>query len=62
MAMMAGVVKPTEGTVSIGGHLLIEGVVRSVQKNRISYMPQYEPLKAEMTVQEHLFFYAALRG
>eukprot|EP00116_Pleurobrachia_bachei_P008177 sb/3468439/ len=62
MAMMAGIVKPTEGTVSIGGRLLIEGVVRSVQKSRISYMPQYEPLKAEMTVQEHLFFYAALRG
>ncbi|XP_063687422.1 ATP-binding cassette sub-family A member 2-like [Bolinopsis microptera] len=62
LAMVAGYIRPTEGEITVCGiNLNSNKRVRSAQK-LISYMPQNEPLQEDLTVAEHLTYFATLRG
>ena len=60
LALMAGYISPSHGTITVSGVPLAQQL-RAVQQN-INYLPQNEPLFDEMTVREHLVYYATLRG
>ena len=60
MRMLAGIMPPDSGTISVAGCDVLadpEGV-----KNRISYMPQRFGLYEDLTVDENIRFYADLFG
>lgn len=53
-------VVPTEGELSIAGHDVKQNFEDS--RKLIGYCPQYNSLFDLMTVEEHLWFYARLKG
>ncbi len=60
LRILAGVTRPTTGTVSIGG---IDGALASVQlRGKLGYLPESAPLYPELRVAEHLLFRAAQKG
>jgi ABC-2 type transport system ATP-binding protein len=58
MRMLAGVLRPDEGTISIEGVDVVADPERA--KGLISYMPQRFGLYDDLTVRENIFFYAEL--
>ena len=60
MNIMTGCLAPTEGSVTIDGHDILEEP--ETAKRLIGYLPEQPPLYPEMTVQEYLNFVAELKG
>ncbi|MBS0393045.1 MAG: ABC transporter ATP-binding protein [Proteobacteria bacterium] len=60
MRLMAGLLRPTAGTISVGGLHPIADADRL--RAQLGYMPQKFGLYEDLTVQENLDLYADLRG
>ena len=60
MRMITGFIPPSEGTVTIGGHDMVENPIPA--KRLIGYLPENAPSYADMTVGGFLNFAAELRG
>lgn len=60
MRMITGFIPPTEGTVVIGGHDILNDPIEA--KKLIGYLPENAPAYADMTVYGFLNFVAELRG
>jgi len=60
MRMITGYFPPTGGTVSVGGHDVVEAPLEA--KRLIGYLPEAAPSYPDMTVQGFLSFAAELRG
>jgi len=59
MAMLAGVLAPDQGTISINGDDLLLAPLEA--KARLGYLPEIPPLYPEMRVGDYLHFCARLR-
>jgi ABC-2 type transport system ATP-binding protein len=59
LRILAGVLGPTSGTVSVAGHDLVQSSLEA--RERIGYMPEAVPLYPEMRVLEYLRFRAELK-
>lgn len=57
---VAGIIRPTQGTVRICGHDVIDDPVEA--KKHLAYVPDEPRLYDELTVLEHLRFHAAVYG
>ena len=51
---------PTQGQISIAGHNVLEEF--SEARKLIGYCPQHDAIFDLMTVEEHLWFYAKIKG
>jgi ABC-2 type transport system ATP-binding protein len=60
MRMITGYIPPTSGTITIGGHDMLEDPLPA--KRLIGYLPENAPGYADMTVHGFLSFAAELRG
>ena len=60
MKMLTGYLEPTEGTILIDGRDI--GREREAVQQIIGYLPENDPLYAEMTVIDYLDYAAALHG
>lgn len=60
MRMITGFIPPSAGTVSVGGHDVIEDPIAA--KKLIGYLPENAPAYTDMTVCGFLNFAAELRG
>jgi ABC-2 type transport system ATP-binding protein len=60
MRLLTGYMPPTAGSISVGGHDLLEQPLQA--KRLIGYLPENPPLYPEMTVREYLCFAVALHG
>jgi len=60
MRMITGFIPPTSGTVTIGGHDLLENPIAA--KKLMGYLPENAPAYTDMTVYGFLDFAAAIRG
>ena len=60
MRMVTGFIPPTSGTITVGGHDVLQDAIAA--KRLIGYLPENAPGYAEMTVQGFLSFAAELRG
>jgi ABC-2 type transport system ATP-binding protein len=60
MRMITGFIPPTAGTVTVGGHDMVEDPIPA--KKLIGYLPENAPSYTDMTVYGFLAFCAELRG
>jgi ABC-2 type transport system ATP-binding protein len=60
LRMIAGVLPPTSGSVSIDGKTYEDNEVEL--KQRIGYLPENNPLYEDLSVEEHLQFWGKLKG
>lgn len=60
MRMVTGFIPPTAGTVSVGGHDIVDHPIPA--KQLIGYLPENAPAYTDMTVFGFLAFAAELRG
>ena len=60
LRILAGILAPTEGTLSIGGCDAVTNPVN--MRRRIAYLPERPSLPPEMSVRAFLSFRAALKG
>ncbi len=60
MRMITGFTPPTSGTVTIGGHDIVDSPIAA--KRLLGYLPESAPSYADMTVTGFLNFIAELRG
>ncbi|MBI5386595.1 MAG: ATP-binding cassette domain-containing protein [Verrucomicrobia bacterium] len=60
MRMITGFIPPTAGTISVGGHDMVEDPIPA--KRLIGYLPENAPAYTDMTVLQFLGFAAELRG
>jgi len=60
MRMITGFIPPTEGTVTINGHDIVNDPIAA--KKLIGYLPENAPAYTDMTVYSFLKFAAELRG
>jgi len=60
MRILTGYMPPTEGSVRVGGHDVVQDSLE-VRRN-IGYLPESAPLYREMSVYDYLDFAAAIRG
>jgi ABC-2 type transport system ATP-binding protein len=60
MAMIAGVLAPSAGSIRVSGHDLLTAPLAA--KASLGYLPETPPLFAELTVDEYLGHCARLRG
>jgi ABC-2 type transport system ATP-binding protein len=60
MRMVTGFIPPTEGSISIGGHDMVEDPIPA--KRLIGYLPENAPSYTDMSVQAFLEFSGELRG
>lgn len=60
MRMITGFIPPSEGTVAVGGHDMIDSPIPA--KRLIGYLPENAPAYNDMTVHQFLSFTAELRG
>ncbi len=60
MRMITGFIPPSEGTVSVGGHDIVDDPIAA--KRLIGYLPENAPAYTDMTVEGFLGFIAELRG
>ncbi len=58
--MLTGIYSPTSGNAWVSGESILNNVVK-VQES-IGYCPQFDVLWAELTVEEHLYFYSKLKN
>ncbi len=59
LRMMAGVLPPTKGEIELDGKNFND---HPDIKTRIGYLPEDNPLYEELTVEEHLHFWAQMKG
>ncbi len=59
MRILAGILAPTEGSVSVAGLDMIANPVEA--RSKIGFLPESPPVYDEMTVREYLTYLAALR-
>jgi ABC-2 type transport system ATP-binding protein len=60
MRMITGFIPPSEGTVTVGRHDMVEDPIPA--KRLIGYLPENAPAYTDMTVEGFLGFIAELRG
>ena len=60
MRMITGFIPPTDGTVAIGGHNVVDQPIEA--KRLVGYLPENAPSYTDMSVQGFLDFAAELRG
>ena len=60
MNMITGYIGPTEGSIMINGHDMLENPEEA--KKCIGYLPEIPPLYTDMTPLEYLRFAAELKG
>ena len=60
MRMITGFIPPTSGTVTVGGHDIVESPIPA--KTLIGYLPENAPAYTDMTVHGFLEFSAEIRG
>jgi ABC-2 type transport system ATP-binding protein len=60
MRMITGFIPPTEGTIKVGGHDIVDDPIAA--KRLIGYLPENAPAYADMSVYGFLSFTAELRG
>ncbi len=60
MRMITGFIPPTSGTISVGGHDVVESPLEA--KRLIGYLPEAAPSYPDMTVHGFLSFAAEMRG
>src|SRR5277367_4261498 len=60
MRMITGFIPPSEGTVSVGGHEMMENPIPA--KKLMGYLPENAPAYTDMTVLGFLTFAAEIRG
>lgn len=60
ISIISGSLKPTAGTVFIGGYDITKSTSRARQL--IGVCPQFDVLFDRLTVEEHLLFFARLKG
>jgi ABC-2 type transport system ATP-binding protein len=60
MRMITGFIPPTEGTVRVGGHDVVDAPLQA--KRLIGYLPEAAPSYPDMTVEGFLSFAADMRG
>jgi ABC-2 type transport system ATP-binding protein len=58
LKMMAGLIEPTAGTVTLGGENPADPAVRT----QLGFLPEESPLYEEMTARSYLSFFADLYG
>lgn len=58
--MLAGVLPPSSGTITIDQKTYLDYELEL--KHRIGYLPENNPLYDDLTVEEHLHFWASLKG
>jgi ABC-2 type transport system ATP-binding protein len=59
MQMLCGVIAPSGGSITVGGHDIVEAP--RAAKARIGYLPERPPLYPDLGVDQYLDFCAALR-
>ncbi|BCJ44152.1 ABC transporter ATP-binding protein [Actinoplanes ianthinogenes] len=62
MRILAGVLRPTSGRITIGGHDLATSAGRTAVKRMLGYLPQELPLYTGLTGREFLDYIALLKG
>ena len=60
MRMITGFIPPTDGSISVGGHDMIQNPIAG--KRLMGYLPENAPAYSDMTVHGFLGFAAELRG
>ena len=60
MSIMCGLFPPTQGTVYINGYD-IRTEIKDIRKS-LGFCPQHNVLFENLTVEEHIWFYACLKG
>src|SRR5437867_386884 len=60
MRMLTGFIPPTAGSITVGGHDMLENPIPA--KKLIGYLPENAPAYTDMTVHGFLSFSAELRG
>lgn len=60
MSMLTGLLEPTSGTAIVNG-LDIRNEMKRIQQS-FGLCPQYNILFEDLTVREHIYFYASLKG
>jgi len=62
MQILTGIVKPTAGTVTVGGHDLAAATGRRAVKRMLGYLPQELDLYPDLSGREFLDYVALLKG
>jgi len=62
MRILTGVMRPTAGTVTVGGHDLATTAGRTAVKRLLGYLPQELDLYPDLTGREFLDYVALLKG
>ena len=60
MRMITGFIPPTEGSITVGGHSIVDNPIPA--KRLIGYLPENAPAYPDMTVKGFLSFTAEIRG
>src|SRR5204863_5787736 len=60
MRMITGFIPPSDGTVSVGGFVIIQNPIEA--RRLIGYLPENAPAYTDMTVNGFLNFAAEIRG
>lgn len=60
MSVLTGLFPPTSGTAIINGHDIRRDI--DLVRKSLGICPQYNVLFGSLTVSEHLWFYASLKG
>lgn len=60
MNMITGMFAPTSGTIRVNGYDLIANTFSA--RKSMCLCPQHDPLYEELTVQQHLYLYACIKG
>jgi ABC-type multidrug transport system ATPase subunit len=60
LSMITGIFSPTSGTAFVGGYSIIDQIDKVHLE--MGVCPQFDILWPTLTVEEHLYFYARLRG
>jgi ABC-2 type transport system ATP-binding protein len=62
MRLLAGLLRPTEGTVTVGGHDLATRSGRQAVRRMLGYLPQEAGVYPDLTAREFLDYIALLKG
>jgi ATP-binding cassette subfamily A (ABC1) protein 3 len=60
MSILVGLFPPTSGTATINGYDIVSDL--SLARNSLGLCPQFDILFDTLTIDEHLYFYAHLKG
>lgn len=62
MRILAGLMRPTEGQVTVGGHDLSTGAGRTAVQRTLGYLPQDLGVYPDLTARQFLDYIALLKG